>query len=313
MSLSRATGIALGYLADQTLGDPARWHPVAGFGRLAAAGEGRADADSRLRGGLVAGALVGSTATAGLLLDRATRQRPVVHLVLTAAATWTVLGGSSLDREAGQVEALLGSGDLPAARGRLRHLVGRTTDGLDSGEVARAAVESVAENTSDAVVAPLLLGAVGGVGALLGYRAANTLDAMFGHRSPRYQRFGWAAARLDDVLNLPGARLTAILAALLAPTVGGSTAESLRVWRRDSPRHPSPNAGPVEGAFAGALGVRLGGTNDYHGRVEHRVQLGRGREPRASDIGLARTLARRVDTAAVLLAMATPLGLRARR
>jgi adenosylcobinamide-phosphate synthase len=312
MSCSRATGIALGQLADQTLGDPARWHPVAGFGRLAAAVEARAYADSRLRGSLVAGALVGSAATIGLLLDRATRRRPVVHVLLTATATWTVLGGRSLDREAARVQALLESGDLPAARGRLRHLVGRATDRLDSGEVARAVVESVAENTSDAVVAPLLLGAVGGTGALLGYRAANTLDAMVGHRSPRYQRFGWAAARLDDVLNLPGARLTALLAALLAPTVGGSTVESLRVWRRDSPAHPSPNAGPVEGAFAGALGVRLGGTNDYHGRLEHRAQLGRGREPRAADIGPARTLARRVDAAAVLLATALALAQRAR-
>lgn len=308
---SRATGIAVGYLADQLLGDPARWHPVAGFGQLAAAVEARTYADSHLRGGLVAGALVASTASAGLVLDRVTGHRPVVHSLVTAAATWAVLGGRSLDREASRVEALLAAGDLPAARQRLGHLVGRATDQLDNGEVARAVVESVAENTSDAVVAPLMLGAFGGVGALLGYRAANTLDAMFGHRTPRYRRFGWTAARLDDVLNLPGARVTALLAALLAPTVDGSTAEAFRVWRLDSPGHPSPNAGPVEGAFAGALGVRLGGTNDYHGQVEHRVQLGRGRAPRASDIGPARTLARRVDLAAALLAVAAALTRRA--
>jgi len=159
----------------------------------------------------------------------------------------------------------------------------------------------------DRMAPQLPLGAIGGVGALLGYRAANTLDAMFGHRSPRYRHFGWAAARLDDVLNLPGARVTVGLTAALAPTVQGSTREALRVWRRDSPGHPSPNAGPVEAAFAGALGVRLGGTNDYEGRVEQRVELGSGRAPRAADIGPARALARRVDVAAVLLAVTIAL------
>jgi len=279
---------------------------------VAATCEARAYADSRLRGSLVAGMLVASTAAVGAFLDRATRRRPVLHTVVTATATWMVLGGTSLDREAGQVEVLLAAGDLPAARERLTHLVGRATQQLDSGDVARATIESVAENTSDAVVAPLVLGALGGTAALLGYRAANTLDAMFGHRTPRYKRFGWAAARLDDVLNLLGARVTALLTALLAPTVGGATLESLRVWRRDSPGHPSPNAGPVEGAFAGALGVRLGGTNDYQGRIEHRARMGWGRAPQAADIGPARTLARRVDVAAVLLAVTIALVTRTR-
>ncbi len=313
MSRPRAAGIVLGFVADRAFGDPQQGHPVAAFGRLATALEAQAYADSRLRGTVVVGTLVGGVATAGLVLDRVTRRRPVVHALCTAVSTWAVLGGTSLDREAARVEAFLRADDLPAARDRLSHLVGRDTRQLDSAEVARAVVESVAENTSDAVVAPLVLGAVGGIGALVGYRAANTLDAMFGHRSARYLRFGWAAARLDDGLNLPGARVTAALAALLAPTVRGSTAESLRVWRRDSRGHPSPNAGPVEAAFAGALGVSLGGTNDYHGRVEHRVQLGRGRVPRSTDIGTARTLARHVDLAAVLVAVliALTLGRRA--
>ena len=212
MSRSRATGLALGFLADRILGDPARAHPVAAFGQVAAAVESRAYADSRLRGSLVTGGLVAPTAPGGLLLlTRVTRSRPVLHTLVTSIATWTVLGGTSLDREAGRVDGLLAAGDLPAARDQLTHLVGRDTQQLDQGEVARATIESLAENTSDAVVAPLVLGAFGGVGALLGYRAANTLDAMFGHRSPRYQRFGWAAARLDDVLNIPGSRLTAVL------------------------------------------------------------------------------------------------------
>ena len=157
-------------------------------------------------------------------------------------------------------------GPPPEARQRLTHLVGRDTTQLDEGEIARAVVESVAENTSDAVVAPLRAAArLAGVPGLLGYRAANTLDAMVGHRSERYLEFGWASARLDDLLNLPGARLTALLAALLGP----SPRDALATWRRDASAHPSPNAGPVEASFAGALGIRLGGENTL--RRPHRA------------------------------------------
>ncbi len=138
---------------------------------------------------------------------------------------------------------------------------------LDADGLTRAALESVAENTSDAQVAPLLWAAVGGVPALLVYRGANTLDAMIGHRSPRYRRFGWAAARFDDALNFVAARVTGVLVAICAPAVGGSPAGALRAWRRDAVRHPSPNAGVVEAAFAGALGVRLGGPTQYAPRA----------------------------------------------
>jgi adenosylcobinamide-phosphate synthase len=221
----------------------------------------------------------------------------VLHALATAVATWTVLGGASLDREAHQVAGLLESGDLPAARQQLTHLVGRDTSELDESEVARAVVESVAENTSDAVVAPLVLGALVGIPGLLGHRAANTLDAMVGHRSARYREFGWAAARLDDVVNVPGARLTALLATLLGPDPRGAA----RAWARDARRHPSPNAGPVEAAFAGALSVRLGGTNTYAERTEHRPVMGRGRTTSRGDVLRATRLARRVGLAAAAL------------
>ena len=157
--------------------------------------------------------------------------------------------------------------------------------------MARACLESVAENTSDAVVAPLLWGAVAGVPGLLGYRAVNTLDAMIGHRSPRYRHFGWAAARLDDVANWLPARVAGWAASLAAPLVGGSTAEARHTVRRDSGRHPSPNAGVVEAAFAGALGVRLGGRNVYAGRGEDRGVLGSGRPVETADIARANRLA----------------------
>lgn len=272
---SRATGLALGFVADRIWGDPSHHHPVAGFGQLAAALERRVYRDDRSRGVAFTGALVGTTAAAGALASTRARH-PLTRTALTAVTTWAVLGGRSLGREASAVHALLAADDLPAARQRLTHLVGRRTEDLDVAEVARATVESVAENTSDAVVAPLVAGAIAGVPGLLAYRAANTLDAMVGHRSPRYLRFGWASARLDDLLNLAPARLSAALAAVGAPVVGGRTGEAIAVWRRDAAGHPSPNAGPVEASFAGALGVRLGGTNVYDDQIEHRAPMGTG-------------------------------------
>ncbi|MGO4254918.1 cobalamin biosynthesis protein [Marmoricola sp. RAF53] len=299
---ARAAGLLLGYAADRLLGDPRRFHPVAGFGTLAARAEQTWYADRRTRGIAHTLVLVGGATVTGLAAEAAIRHRPVARTLVTATATWAVLGGRSLEREADAVADLLAH-DLPAARRRLIHLVGRDTTRLDPDEVARAVVESVAENTSDAVVAPLLLGALAGAPGLLGYRAANTLDAMVGHRSARYLRFGWASARLDDVLNLPGARLAAALAVLLGDRPG----DAARAWRRDAAQHPSPNAGPVEAAFAGALGVRLGGANVYGSTVEDRGFLGDGRPVTPADIPRATRLARRVGTGAAVVATAVSL------
>jgi adenosylcobinamide-phosphate synthase len=295
---SRAIGLVLGFAADRVLGDPSRFHPVAGFGTVAGRLERRMWANDRAAGAAYTAILVCASAVVGVAAERAAR-RPVARTLLTAAVTWAVIGGRSLGREAGHVHAWLEAGNLPAAREQLTHLVGRDPSGLDAAEISRATVESVAENTSDAVVAPLLAGAVGGIGGLVAYRAANTLDAMVGHRSDRYRRFGWASARLDDVLNLVPARLSALLGAVLAPVVGGSTAAAFTAWTRDAHRHPSPNAGPVEASFAGALGVRLGGTNVYGSRVEHRPTLGDGRPAATPDIARSIRLADAVGVGAV--------------
>jgi adenosylcobinamide-phosphate synthase len=304
LSACSAAGLGLGYLLDSLLGDPRRRHPVAGFGRLAQALEARSYSDSRWAGVAHVAVLVISTVTFGAVLDSLSRRRPMARIVLTAAGTWAVLGGRSLRREAAIIAGQLADRDLPAARVQVRNLVGRDSAELSAAEIARATVESLAENTSDAVVAPLFWGAVAGLPGLLGYRAVNTLDAMIGHRSPRYLRFGWAAARLDDVANWVPARIAGLVAAGCAPLVGGSPRTALAVVRRDAGQHPSPNAGVVEAAFAGALGVRLGGRNSYLGRVEDRGTLGNGQDPEPADVVRAGRLAAAVSGAALVMAMA---------
>jgi adenosylcobinamide-phosphate synthase len=195
---------------------------------------------------------------------------------------------------------LLDGGDVEAARRLLPSLCGRDPARLDGAGLTRAALESVAENTSDAQVAPLLWAALGGIPAVLGYRGINTLDSMIGHRSPRYLRFGWAAARLDDLANYIPARATAVLVVICAPVVGGSPSGAARAWRRDAARHPSPNAGVVEAAFAGALGVRLGGPTHYYHEVQIRPTLGDGPPPCVADLRRAVLLSRAVQLAAGL-------------
>ncbi|EEP71313.1 cobalamin biosynthesis protein cobD, partial [Micromonospora sp. ATCC 39149] len=263
---ANAAGLVAGYALDSLLGDPRRWHPVAGFGRAAGALERRVYRPDRAAGTTFTALAVGVPVLVGVAATVATRRRPVGRAVLMAAATWTVLGGRTLRHEAKMMGRALRGGDLPAARRRLGHLCGRDPSTLDEPELARATVESVAENTSDAVVAPLLWGAVAGLPGLLGYRAANTLDAMVGHRSPRYARFGTPSARLDDLLNLAPSRLTGLLTIAVAPAAHGDRGRAWRVWLRDRNDHPSPNAGQCEAAMAGVLGVRLGGRNVYFGR-----------------------------------------------
>ncbi|QYJ05476.1 cobalamin biosynthesis protein [Nocardioides panacisoli] len=297
--MSRAVGLLLGYAADRVFADPRRGHPVAGFGALAARLERHTWRDDRAAGVVHVAALVGGAVVVGRAADRP--RSPLARTLVTAVATWAVLGGTSLEREVTTIERQLREGRLDDARRQLTHLVGRDPTGLDEAEVVRATVESLAENTSDAVVSSLVWGALAGVPGLLGHRAANTLDAMVGHRTPRHERFGWAAARLDDLLNLPGSRLTAALATTLGPDRRGA----LAARRRDAPHHPSPNAGPVEAAYAGALGIRLGGTNTYGDRVEHRAVMGTGRPPTVADLSRAVALTRRLDAAALLVTAAT--------
>ncbi|GAB3550768.1 adenosylcobinamide-phosphate synthase [Actinopolyspora lacussalsi] len=307
MSSGRAVGLLLGVAADAVLGDPKRGHPVAAFGRTAQRAESVTYRDSRSAGVLHTAGLVGATVGLGVIFQRMVRRSPVAEATLTALTTWSVLGGASLAREGSAMAAHLDSGELAAARSRLRGLCGRRADDLDNQGLARATVESVAENTSDAVIAPLFWGALTGVPGLVGYRAANTLDAMIGNRSSRYRAFGWGAARLDDLLNLLPARTTAMLTVVCAPVVGGSARESGRIRRRDASAHPSPNAGQVEAAFAGALRIRLGGRIDYEHAAETRPVLGEGRTADGGDVTRSVELSRLIGTVGGALAAVTAL------
>jgi adenosylcobinamide-phosphate synthase len=355
-------GLLGGWAADMTFGDPRRFHPVAGFGRLALALERVLYAPSRARGAVFTGLLVGGAAVgahgatvvgervgahaAVRVLGRGTGRGGAVdgavgavsialragrgargagavgaervggragRALVLVAVTWGALGGRSLVREGSRIAGLLQAGDLDGARAALPALAGRDPSALDEEGVSRAVVESLAENTSDAVVGALVWGAVGGPAGVAAFRAANTLDAMVGHRSPRYERFGFAAAKLDDAMGWPGARLGALLTVALAPVAGGSPRAALRVLRRDGAAHPSPNAGRMEAAFAGALDLRLGGPLRYGDRVEERPRLGDGRAPRPADAARAARLSLAVGAGAALVCAAAPRALAAAR
>ena len=342
--LSRAAGISLGVLADRVFADPRRCHPVAGFGSLAAALESAVypreagPSRARLVGAAYVATLVGGAVGLGAVIDllgcgparagaSSSQARnvptgilrltaPVASAGGTALATWVCLGGTSLLRVAAGIGDSLAADDLASARERLPWLCGRDPEQLDAAEMARAVVESLAENTSDAHVAPVFWAAVAGVPGVLAYRAANTLDAMVGHRNERYTDFGWTAARLDDLLNLVPARLAGVATVALAAAAGhgsgdesgGSAAAALAAWRRDAAGHPSPNAGVVEASAAGALGVRLGGRTPYPYRTEWRAELNpRGRDVEVADIARAARLERRVQDAVSAAAVAAVL------
>jgi adenosylcobinamide-phosphate synthase len=303
--LAEAVGMALGAGLDALVGDPRRGHPVAAFGRFAVAVERRLYRPTKASGVAFVAVTVGAPALAAAAAAKANKNRPLATMALTAAATWAVLGGTSLRREATAMADALDNGDLAAARARLPNLCGRDPSQLDEKELARATVESVAENTSDAVVGPLVWGAIAGLPGLVAYRAVNTLDAMVGHKSPRYREFGWAAARLDDAANLIPARLTALLTVLASK----NKKQAATTWWRDGNKHPSPNAGQCEAAAAGALGVRLGGRNVYAGQIDHRPFLNDDkRPPDVNDIRRAAALSTVVGAAVLAVGVMTRAG-----
>lgn len=295
----RAVAAGVAIVVDRIIGEPpVRPHPVSVFGRAMRAVEVRLYADRTAAGVAYATSGLSIGVGAGGLVRS------------TTVATYVAVAGRALDDAAAGVEQALAAGDLDGARELLPALVGRDPSDLDEKEIARAVVESVAENTVDAVVAPALWGVVAGAPGVLGYRAVNTMDAMVGHRSDRYRHFGTASARLDDVANVLAARVTAGLVALARPRASG---EVRRTVRRDAGAHPSPSGGVVESAFAAALGVQLGGASRYGDRVEDRPLLGTGRPVEPSDIAAARRLARDVDLLLAVLLVGSGVACLGRR
>ena len=292
----RAVGLLVGYGLDRVFADPRRWHPVAGFGSTALRLERALYRDSRVLGGVHAVTLIAAAAAVGVGSRRvASRLGVTGDIAVVAVATWAALGGTSLTRVGHSMADHLDAEDLLGARALLPSLCGRDPDSLGSDGIARAALESIAENTSDASVGVLVWGALAGAPGILAYRASNTLDAMIGYRSPKYLRFGWAAARIDDVLNLVPSRVTGLATIASAPLVHGSPRGAITMWRRDASKHPSPNAGVAEASAAGALGVQLGGRTEYRHGVENRPTLGDGPAPTARDLRHAVVLSTRVQ------------------
>lgn len=285
--LSLGLALIAALALDALLGEPRRGHPLVGFGRLANGLEARlnrAGGGQRLSGLLAWSLAVLPLTLAAWLLSRL----PTVGWLLEVIALYAALGLRSLGEHATPVARALRDGDLAEARRRVGYLVSRDPHELDEQGVARAATESVLENGSDAVFGALFWFTVAGAPGVVLYRLANTLDAMWGYRTPRFRRFGWAAARLDDLLNLLPARLTALTYALL-----GNTRSALHCWRQQAPRWDSPNAGPVMAAGAGALQVVLGGAATYHGAWHDRPTLGQGSAPEVRHIEQALQLVRR--------------------
>lgn len=277
--------MALAVLLDRLLGEPRRAHPLMAFGRIADALEREMNRGERRQWrGLLAWLLMVAPLT---LLAWALASLPQIGWLFSVLLLYLAIGLRSLGEHAQPVAQALRVGDLPQARHRVSYMVSRQTAELDATAVAAATTESVLENGSDAVFAALFWFAVLGAPGVVLYRLANTLDAMWGYRNDRFHRFGWAAARLDDLLNWLPARLVALTYALL-----GNTRQAWSCWRRQAPQWDSPNAGPVMAAGAGALNVRLGGAAIYHGELHERPLLGAGRPAVADDIDRALRLVR---------------------
>jgi adenosylcobinamide-phosphate synthase len=279
--------ILLAILLDLLLGDPRRLpHPVQGIGWLALQIEApllRMFSNRRLAGVIAVLVVVGSTVLVGsALITGATAIHPLAGNAVSILIIYSCLATRSLHDHALAVYRQLVSGNLAEARGRVSWLVGRDTEELDEGEITRATVESVAENTVDGCTAPLLFACFGGPLGALAYKAISTLDSTFGYKNERYLQFGWGSARLDDLVNLIPARLTALLVSPAAALLGLDWKQAWEIFRRDRHNHPSPNGGQIESAVAGALGVRLGGINSYSGTPGIRPFMGNQLQPLAA-------------------------------
>ena len=271
--------ILLALLLDLAIGDP-RWlpHPVVAIGRLINVldrGLRRSWLNERLAGVLLLLLVIAcSSGMTWLLLNVFAVLLPLAGWIVAIVVSSTCLAARSLHKESALVAGALRRGDVPNARRYLARIVGRDTDLLEEPEIWRAVVETVAENTSDGIIAPLFWLTIGGPIAAMTYKAVSTLDSMVGYKNSRYLQLGWASARMDDLLNYVPARLSALLMIVTAPLAGGSLSGAARIALRDRLNHPSPNSAHPEAAAAGALGVRLGGPSSYGGISSRKEYIG---------------------------------------
>jgi len=280
---NNATLLLCAYCLDLLLGDPRRFpHPVRGIGwaimqleRLLKRGK----AERWTGVVLVLIVLSGTYGITVALITFATRLQPKIGIVLQILMLWTALATKDLYVHTQRVFRPLIDGDLLTARLMLSRIVGRDTERLDSSEIVRATVETIAENVVDGITAPIFYALIGGAPAALAYKAANTLDSMVGYKNDRYRDFGWAGAKFDDLVNFIPARLTGMLIPIVAMMLGLDGRNSWRTFWRDRKKHPSPNSAHAEAAFAGALNVRLGGTSTYQGVPSHKPYLGEASQP----------------------------------
>jgi adenosylcobinamide-phosphate synthase len=282
-------------------------HPVTWMGRLIAATDRALNREGD-RGVIAVLILLAVVASTAVIVQRELLRLPFGLAALAVIAS-TLIAQRSLYQHVANVAIALDKEGVNGGRAAVSHIVGRDTAALDEAGVARAAIESLAENFSDGVVAPVLWMVIVGLPGAALYKAINTADSMIGHRTPRYQAFGWAAARLDDLVNLPASRLTALLLIVAAAlTRNCPVAQSWRVVWRDAPRHRSPNAGYPEAAMAGALGLSLAGARSYGGVPVEDAAIGDGRrQADAADIRRALALYRFAD--AILIALVGAIAL----
>lgn len=273
--------LALAVLIDWIIGDP-YWfpHPVIYIGKLISELEkkGRnickSDKELKAFGGLIVLVVGLISFIVPFTILYAAKGIPVLYHVLNIVFLWTTIAARSLHKEGIKVYKSLKNDDIADARLKLSYIVGRDTKNLSEGEIIRADVETIAENTSDGVIAPLIFGALGGAPLAMLYKAVNTMDSMLGYMNEKYRFIGFFPAKTDDLFNLIPARLTGGLICLVAPIVGGSLIESFKIMIRDRKNHKSPNCAYPEAAAAGAMKVQLGGTNSYFGELMHKPTIG---------------------------------------
>jgi adenosylcobinamide-phosphate synthase len=287
MIIYHLIAITIAYLIDMFIGDPPNWpHPVRWIGKMITFFEKRLNKgkSKQLKGvGMLLFVLLSVYIIALVLVETGYGIHPIVGVLVESIIISTTIAQKSLKRAALEVYRPLSKGGLSEARTKLSYIVGRDTESLDEGEIARGTIETVAENTSDGVTAPMFWALLGGAPLAMVYRAANTCDSMVGHMNNRYIEFGWASAKWDDVMNWLPSRLTGMIMLLGQRPDSITYKKAWTILFRDAKKHPSPNSGWGEAAVAAILGIQLGGINYYQGIVSNRAKMGDPIQPIKAD------------------------------